>query len=660
MYVKSALIIFTLILYTCTSFKQDRIITRIKSLEYSRNDSSGIFDRFIDNGTDEVKISIIDAIAKIQNPVHLPCLQKLLVIPDPRYIDKLLFALGQIHAAQSVNILTALYVQDKYKPYLRKIIRALGKTEVKSAGNFIAANMVQLPDTLLDEAIASLAFLIPRDSVPADVKRQMIDFLAHPAENVMTAAAYFFTRHPDSAAVENLIRCRLAQSGLGYKYRLRALQRTFEKYGVSGFDSLALGALISELLSNQTFNNLPWSSNLYRLSLLAYYPDSLSATILSGYLKAAIPHLRTAAIRALSRMKTRQAAEILMSNFDQATWSDKGETISGLAGEYPQMVNLLIQNNLDKGTLYFKQLLLAALAQIGNPAAVQQLRQFLLVPDKRLVYAAYNGLVQCNQLQPGDVKAALLSGDLALVATAAEAIPVHPQWCPFQDLEKAYSKLSEPYDVEAMISLLPAAVTVDSQRAIPFLRRVAEKASSPLLTDQAIELLRKSGGKNLPPERREKLYIAGGYETGYQPVDIVIHTEKGNIEVELWPNLAPATVANFISLIQKKFYNNLTFHRVVSDFVIQGGDPRGDGWGGPGYNIPCEYNEAEFKRGTIGMATAGKDTGGSQFFICQSDQPHLNGKYTAFGCVQKGEKVVDIIEIGDKILEITIKQRGAL
>jgi len=140
----------------------------------------------------------------------------------------------------------------------------------------------------------------------------------------------------------------------------------------------------------------------------------------------------------------------------------------------------------------------------------------------------------------------------------------------------------------------------------------------------------------------------------------VIRTEKGDIEIELWPERAPATVANFISLIRQKFYNNLTFHRVVSDFVIQGGDPRGDGWGGPAYHIPCEYNETEFERGTVGMATGGKDTGGSQFFICHSEQPHLNGRYTAFGRVQRGMEIADTIEIDDKILEITIKTRGAL
>jgi cyclophilin family peptidyl-prolyl cis-trans isomerase/HEAT repeat protein len=660
MQTKPVILTLVIIMFACSSVNQQQMVTQIKNLEYSRTDSTGVFERYVENGNLEVKIKIIEAIAKIQHPAHLSCLQKLLINPDPVLINKIIFALGQIHCQQSMNILTNLYVQDRYKPYLRQIIRALGKMENRYAADFVAEKMSSLADSVLDEAIIATALLFPRDSVPDDVQRKITDLLGFPSIRVVSSAAYFFTRHPDLTAAENLIRCILPLNGSGYKYRLRALQRILDKDGIKDIDSLALASLKAELTSDNTFKKLAWTTTLYRLSLLANFPDSLSATILSVYLRDAIPHLRTAAIHALGKMKTRQSMDILMSNYDRASWSDKGETLYALAESQPQVVELLVQNNLDKGTPYFKRLLLEALAKIGNTAAVQQLRQFLNVPDKRLVYSAYTGIAQCNQLQSVDILQALFSGDLALVATAAEGIMQHPQWCSFQDLEKAYLKLSEPDDIEAMISLLQTGLVLDSLRAIPFLRQVATQAESPYLVNQAIEMLTKAGDKNPPPRKREKFYVVAVVKATNQLPEIVISTEKGDIEVELWPDLAPATVANFISLIKKNFYNNLTFHRVVSDFVIQGGDPRGDGWGGPGYAIPCEYNEAEFKRGTIGMATAGKDTGGSQFFICHSEQPHLNGKYTAFGCVKKGMEIVDIIEIDDKILEITIKSRGEL
>jgi len=136
----------------------------------------------------------------------------------------------------------------------------------------------------------------------------------------------------------------------------------------------------------------------------------------------------------------------------------------------------------------------------------------------------------------------------------------------------------------------------------------------------------------------------------------VIATSRGEIEIELRFDLAPLTVLNFIALAKSGFYNGLVFHRVVPNFVIQGGDPHGDGNGGPGYYIRCEYSEEPYERGTVGIATSGKDTGGSQFFITLSPQPHLNGRYTVFGQVISGMENADKIVKRDVIQRITIRE----
>ena len=133
-----------------------------------------------------------------------------------------------------------------------------------------------------------------------------------------------------------------------------------------------------------------------------------------------------------------------------------------------------------------------------------------------------------------------------------------------------------------------------------------------------------------------------------------IKTVKGTIRIELLRSAAPKTVANFVKLAKSGFYDKRVWHRVVPDFVIQDGCPRGDGWGGPGYEIRCEYNDLSYNTGSVGMATSGKDTGGSQFFICQSPQPHLNGRYTLFGRLLEGMDVVDSIEVGDRIQTVKI------
>ena len=136
----------------------------------------------------------------------------------------------------------------------------------------------------------------------------------------------------------------------------------------------------------------------------------------------------------------------------------------------------------------------------------------------------------------------------------------------------------------------------------------------------------------------------------------VVTTTKGSFTIELLPEAAPLTVDNFVQLARRSFFNGITIHRVVPNFVIQDGDPRGDGNGGPpNHQIRCEINEVPYDRAAVGMALSGKDTGGSQWFVTHSPQPHLDGGYTVFGRVVAGMNVVDSIIRGDVIKSIVIK-----
>jgi peptidyl-prolyl cis-trans isomerase B (cyclophilin B) len=137
-----------------------------------------------------------------------------------------------------------------------------------------------------------------------------------------------------------------------------------------------------------------------------------------------------------------------------------------------------------------------------------------------------------------------------------------------------------------------------------------------------------------------------------------IHTSKGVMKLNFYEKDAPGTVENFIKLSKQGFYNGLTFHRVIPDFVIQGGCPQGTGVGGPGYHIKCELDGGNqfHDRGVLSMAHAGKDTGGSQFFICHSrrNTAHLDRHHTCFGKVYEGLEVIDEIRQGDKIEKIVV------
>jgi peptidyl-prolyl cis-trans isomerase B (cyclophilin B) len=133
----------------------------------------------------------------------------------------------------------------------------------------------------------------------------------------------------------------------------------------------------------------------------------------------------------------------------------------------------------------------------------------------------------------------------------------------------------------------------------------------------------------------------------------IMETDKGTINLELFDKDAPGTVANFTKLAKAKFYDGLNFHRVIKDFMIQGGCPTGTGSGGPGYKIKCEINAQKHTPGTLSMAHAGKDTGGSQFFITHTSTPHLDGVHTVFGRTADMD-VVNKIKQGDKIKSLTI------
>ena len=134
----------------------------------------------------------------------------------------------------------------------------------------------------------------------------------------------------------------------------------------------------------------------------------------------------------------------------------------------------------------------------------------------------------------------------------------------------------------------------------------------------------------------------------------IMETDKGTINLELFDQDAPNTVKNFVDLANKGFYDGLNFHRVIDNFMIQGGCPLGTGTGGPGYKIDCEINDNKHEAGTLSMAHAGRNTGGSQFFICHAPQPHLDGVHTTFGKTEDMD-VVNAIARGDKIISVKIE-----
>lgn len=226
------------------------------------------------------------------------------------------------------------------------------------------------------------------------------------------------------------------------------------------------------------------------------------------------------------------------------------------------------------------------------------------------------------------LRRALAGGDVALLATAAEAFaaPVLVPTAQAEDLaalRQAQAKLKLPSEIEAWLGL---------QQALDKLEKKATPTPAPV-----------GPASQHPIDWTLVQTIPVGQK-------VTMTTTKGTVVLELKVVEAPGSVASFVALLGKEFYNGLYFHRVVPDFVVQGGDPRGDGSGSTPYTLRSELAQLNYGEGAVGLASAGKDTESCQFFFTHQPTPHLDGRYTIFAQVVRGMEVVQRLEIGDKIL----------
>lgn len=296
--------------------------------------------------------------------------------------------------------------------------------------------------------------------------------------------------------------------------------------------------------------------------------------------------------------------------------------------------------------------------------------------DPRVAYAALTALAKrwsrltddASSVSPEHVEryfnafaAGVHRGDIATVNAAAPALSdsLFAASGATGILVRTYRRMHTPDDVEAMTALLRALGTApDSSQAAPVLRK-AVRHEHLVIRSAAASALRELTGSApaLPEGTAEAPAIDWTFLQPLGPAPrLVLDTDRGRIVVELDAEQAPQTVATIAQFARDGRYDGVPFHRVVPNFVVQGGDfERGDGWGGPGFAIRSECTRIPYARGTIGMASAGKDTEGSQFFLTHSMQPHLDGRYTAFGRVVEGMEVVDRILPNDTLRSASIQ-----
>jgi cyclophilin family peptidyl-prolyl cis-trans isomerase/HEAT repeat protein len=336
---------------------------------------------------------------------------------------------------------------------------------------------------------------------------------------------------------------------------------------------------------------------------------------------------RGVALTSLAAARHPRALELIRATL-KASDPDLRARAADAAGELGAL-DLLEQLSADSQPMVRSTALGAWLAAFdANPEkglalAVAVLRDpDLGVRGTALGWAAEHPVVPLETLEPA-VTAAVRDPDDEAGLSAVQAVVARAE--------------AEPRERGALIALLEKIATVRSYAT----RRAAGEALGKL--GQPVPALGAATTARTVASYREIV------ERTWRPRTVEIRTTQGPVRVRLACPQAPLTCLNFLQLAGQGYFNGLRFHRVVPDFVVQGGDPKGDGSGGPGYSIRDEINRLRYDRGAVGMALAGPDTGGSQFFFTLSQQPHLDGGYTAFGEVVSGMEVVDKIAVGDRI-----------
>jgi len=317
-----------------------------------------------------------------------------------------------------------------------------------------------------------------------------------------------------------------------------------------------------------------------------------------------------------------------------------------------------------------------ALGELGGPRAQSELRAMLVSAAGSqsadagglLVPGVLQALARAKAPDLQEILSTYLTVHDGVILRAAVAAfqPAAGSAIPWKPILQAYSGIAPGADLETKVALIARLEPWKGVAEVQSFLRSALQDPVRNARIAAARLLREAGDTDVPEDPGP----AGSNVSDLAYLQIaaarqdrtlaIMDTTRGPIEIELFREDAPLTVANFVSLAQRGFFDGLAFMRVVPYFVIQGGDPRNDQEGGPGYAIRCEINMHSFERGSVGMALSGKDTGGSQFFITLSPQPHLDGGYTCFGRVISGMTAVEQMVAGDRILKVSIKEEIAL
>ena len=613
-------------------------------------DSETLFDALAADSP-ERRLSAARAMGRIQGAEYADALAHASrAEPDALRIEAL-FALGQLGLAeaavppQSAQEAVALALQDPDPQIVAAAVEALGKLAPDGASDSLVPMLGHDDATVRREAVNALFRLrfVPlwrRQSetppeLPVAAVQAIIRALEDENPEVRRAAAHAFSRYGQPSALRQLAP-RLEDSDVWV--------RVFAARAIGRSGDVAFADALSRVLGDHDLH--------VRAEVLAALTTLGAVESLPVELEQDPSfHVRAALARALGSSADPQTLETLLRLELDRSVTVRATALEAATTRLGEAHAESLRKHLQDEDWPVRAAAARAAADAGN-AASALIRQAMQDRDVRVRTAA---LESAEKATPGTelVLQALSSPDLALRGTALALYSDREEAADPEVLAAVYDASTGEDWIEIREGIAEALAAVEGSR--PLLTRLVETDPAPSVRGKA-RLALGSGDDSqaagdVPPRPPSPLLSRSFAE---DPI-VVLETSKGDLVLRCLASQAPLHVAAFVDRVRAGFYDGLAWHRVVPNFVIQGGDPRGDGWGGDGATLRDEINRTRYVRGAVGMPKAGKDTGSCQIFITHLPTAHLDGNYTVFGLVESGLDVADEIEVGDRILRAYLR-----
>ncbi len=617
------------------------------------------------------------ALASVQDGEAVGALFAALGDGDARVRSDAAFALGQTGDPSSVVALAAAFGSEADPSVRRAILEALGRIPTTDAvGVLLGLTLQEGEEVHRIRALARLGGA--RGMASQDAQDHLLAHLDHADPAIRSAAAYYFGRFPDPFSwVARVSRVREALDGYGHAdpaamYLVQALGRLGDPFDGERIRSWARTAGDWRIRANgvSALGSLP--------------PDAANREALLSALDDPAALVAAAAAQSLSRRgalpsELQRVKAWIGAHPDR--WQAAAPLLGVLARADEREFVLEWIDALAPGDAHRWDAGLQALAFVPGEDALERLRKAAASPDPRIQGAAVSALQQRwaqDRVFSGHTEAyfaiftQVLRAGSAQAAYSAAQVLSDPLFAPLDPafvLLDAYRGMRAPENLEPMMAILESLGRIGSPEATELLAQAALHPEAQLRRTAAAAL--NSLGLPVPepagePGQERDGTGAGATRWVVDWADLAslgpaprlrLETERGTVLIRLLPEEAPFTVSALTRLARDGTYDGTLFHRVVPNFVAQGGaNGSGDGLGSPGFTLPTEFTRLAFGEGVVGMASAGKDTEGSQFFVTHSAQPHLDGAYTSFGWVEEGMDVMTQLVVGDRILKATVER----